>query len=123
MLDFLGSEEFIGVLLALFGAAYTFYKQSEWRERQAEGKYAKVLDIVDAQVQETYDYFVRGRKADNGGKLTDRDRGTARMRTRTQSIDLGERMGVNVVGTLGSKEILDRKIEESIVEMKRKATQ
>lgn len=103
------------------GAAWTFFKGTAWFERLQRRRFAKVLHVLEAAVDETYRVYVETIKAARAdGRLTPEERRHARELARERALVLGRDQGIDVLAELG-RDYLDLWIARSVKRLKRRA--
>ncbi len=109
------------LIAGALGAAWAFFKGSEWFERLRRRRCAKALHVLEAAVDETYRTCVEAIKAARAdGRLTPSERRRARELARQRAVALGRDQGLDILAELG-REYLDLWIARIVKKLKRRA--
>jgi hypothetical protein len=104
--EVLGSEPVLTLLGGALGAAWTFFKSSEWFAGLRRKRFGKALAALEAGVELTYRTYVQEIKAARAdGKLTEAEKRRARRLARERAIAFGQTQGVDVLQALGEEYI------------------
>ena len=99
-------ESALTLAAADLGAAWTFFKTSDWFERLRRKKLDRALEILEAAVEETYRTYVEAitlARAD--GKLTADERRQARALAQARAVAIGRAQGIDVLAALGREQV------------------
>jgi hypothetical protein len=96
------TEPGLTFLAVVFGAAWTFFKSSDWHQRIRERRFADAVTALEAGVERTYQVYVRAiKESSEDGKLTPEERRRARELAREAAIAFGRTQGINVIREIG----------------------
>jgi hypothetical protein len=115
----LGSEPGLTLIGALFGAAWTFFRSTDWYRRHSALRHAEALECLEAAVEATYREYVEALKAASAdGRLTPDERAQARGLARQRALAIATSRGVDLLREIG-EDALDLWIARLVRKLKR----
>lgn len=104
--------------LTTLGAAWAFFKSSEWFQQIKDRRFTAALEALEAGVQQTYEVYVRAVKESSAdGKLSREERRRARELARDAAVAFGRTRGIDVITAIGH-DYIDMWIEKLVHQKK-----
>lgn len=102
ILDILGNETALSVILSIAGALWTVIRASTWYTNLKDQKYSKAVECLEGGVQVAYQTYVQAIKDAKGdGKLTVEEVALARKKATEAAMAFGASRGIDVAAQLG----------------------
>jgi hypothetical protein len=123
VINILGSEATMSLIVTILGAIWTMFKGSEWYATHMSEKRRRAIEVLELAVHDTYDTYVRAIKASNeDGKLTEEEKTAARQKAVDKAIAIGRSKGIDIAGELG-QEALSAWVTKIVSALKQKSAQ
>lgn len=107
--------------IPLLGAAWTFFKASDWYRRRVDRKYLKAVECCEAAVGDTWKAYYKAKKEalSEGVALSEAKQRAMRM-AKALAIKIGATQGIDILKEVG-EELLEEQLERAIRRAKREA--
>lgn len=118
VLQLLDSNAALNLAALAVGGAFTLVQGSKWYQTKIGAKKRRAVEFVELAVNETFETYVRARKAASvDGKLTSQERETARRMARDAAIGIAKSEGVDLVADIGEA-VLQNVIQRTVTRAK-----